>query len=109
MITPKNLQKTKKYYIIWCNSYYETKLKDITTLYDMEQYIFSSRMGDLYLTHSSQSDKWTWQNPIIFDDRFEAILAIGVEMFRGRCVRRAPYSQEKHIDISMKYIPEKMI
>ncbi len=109
MIKPTQLQKNKKYFIIWCNSYYEAKLKDITTLYNNDQYIFSSRMGDLYLTHSTDNNKWMWQNPIIFDDRFQAILVIGIKMFRGSYIRRAPYSQEKHIDISMKYVPEKMI
>ena len=108
MILPSELQKNKKYYMIWCNTFHEVKLKDTTTLYGNKQYIFSSRLGDLYMSTSSDTE-WSRPHPYIFDDRFQAVLEIGLKMFRGGYVKRAPYNQEKHIDICFKYIPERMI
>ena len=52
---------------------------------------------------------WSWQTPKIFEDRFEAILELGVDLFKGKFIRRLPYTQDKHMLLSMKYIPEKMI
>ena len=108
MIPHSELQKNKKYYMIWCNTFYEVKLKDITTLYNNKQYIFSGRLGDLYMATSSNME-WSRPHPIILDDRFEALLEIGLIMFRGGYVKRAPYNQEKHIDICLKHVPERMI
>jgi len=109
MITAEKLQLGKKYYLIWCNTYYEATLKDKTILYDADQFIFSTRMGDIYLRHSSAHENWAWSIPKIYETKFEAILEIGVHLFKGFHLNRAPYSQQKHIKLSMAHIPEKMI
>ncbi len=105
----QNLQINRKYCIIYCNTWYEAKLKVISTLYDFDQYVFNTRLGDIYLYYSPTRSKWQWQEPLIFEDRFEAVLQLGILLFQGKPVRRTPYSQEKHIDLCLKLIPEKMI
>ena len=116
MITAENLKLGKKYYILWGNTYYEAKLKDKTSLYSEDQFIFSTRIGDLYLRYSAlylrysaKNNKWLWSNPKIYETKFEAILEIGIHLFKGFHMNRAPYSQKKHITLSMAHIPEKMI
>lgn len=109
MILAEQLQVGEKYFIIWENTYYEVKLKDKTIIYDEDQFIFSTRLGDLYLRYSSVKKNWLWSNPNIYATKFEAILEIGLHLFKGFHMNRAPYSQCKHISLSMEHIPEKMI
>jgi hypothetical protein len=95
--------------MIWGNTYYEVKLKTKSILYNNDQFIFSTRIGDLYLYYSKSNDRWGWSNPKIYETKFEAILEIGVQLFRGYNIQRSPYSIHKHIEVSMNYIPERMI
>ena len=106
---PNTLKIGNKYCIIYCNSWYEAKLKGIGKLYDYDQYIFGTRLGDIYLHYSIRNSKWQWQTPLIYENRNEAILKLGLLLFQGQIIRRAPHSQEKHIDLCLKNIPEKMV
>ena len=106
---PNTLKIGNKYCIIYCNSWYEAKLKGIGKLYEYDQFIFSTKLGDIYLHYSTRHSKWQWQNPLIYENRFEAILKLGLLLFQGKGIRRTPYTQEKHIDICLKHIPEKMV
>ena len=81
MIKAENLQLNKKYYLLWGNTYYEAKLKDKTILYNEDQFIFSTRIGDLYLRYSASNNRWSWSKPKIYETKFEAILEIGVHLF----------------------------
>lgn len=109
MITSEEVKVNNKYYIICCNSFYEVRLKNREIMCDKTtKYTFSSRLGDLHF-YRSEFNIWSWQTPKIFEDRFEAILELGVDLFKGKIIRRLPYTQDKHIMLSMKYIPEKMI
>lgn len=99
----------KKYYIIWCNYYYEATLKKVTDLTSDKEYTFKTRLGDLHLRYSPSKKKWDWSPAQIYENRFDAILEIGLRIYKGQTTRRIPFTEAKHFRISLKHIPEKMI
>jgi len=101
---------SKKYFIILYNNYYEVRLKKKEIMYDKSiKIVFSSRLGDIYLYYNLIHDRWDWQKPIIFKNRFDSILAIGELIFKGVQIDRLPFDCSRIISLVIAKIPNKLI
>ena len=108
-LTINELKIHDKIYILWCSCWYEAVIKQIKPSKDNILYVFKTHLGDIHLFYKPIQQKWDWETPFFFNDRFEAILFVGIQIFKGKIIRRTPYSQEKHINLCLKYVPEKLI
>lgn len=95
-----------KYYIIAYNCYYESWFKREYEQYGNPIYVFRTRQGDIHLVNNQT---FFGTPPIIFSNREDALMELGIRIYRGVGIRRTPFTHKKHIQYVFNKAPEKLI
>lgn len=102
-----NPKDNKFYLITYYNMFYEARFIKCLT-YDNNQtiYTYRTRDGDIHLFNNQ---KYSNNFSYITTSKEDAILEIGKRLYKGKTVRRLPYTENNILKWCIQHHPEKLL
>ena len=102
-----NEKDNKVYLITYYNMFYEARfIKCLTQDNNQTIYTYRTRDGDIHLYNNQKSGN---HFSYITTSKEDAVLEIGKRLYKGKTVRRLPYTENNILKWCIQHHPEKLL